>query len=382
MSSVYTKVMDHVFRWEGGYVNHRDDPGGATNFGITHKTLAKWRGVRSVTPDEVKAMTRNEAEQIYAANYWAKIRGDELPGPIAFVMMDAAVNSGPGNAVKAIQKACNSLGQTLKVDGKIGPKTIAAINNCETSPLLNEFIVRRGVFYGSLVTFTTFGLGWARRLVEGARAANSILEQEKRANTPAPPSAPSVKPARDAMAEIPSGLDVRRHFFDERGVQVFGTFFSLWGGWATAGHVMNQMLRTNPPFAPGAAEIDPQQMDAALLGCLLPDAQPSAPVEGQKVSVFGFPAGSSTPSIRSGEVYLRRPSSDAWIATIETPSEPVVVGMSGGPVCDEASGEVIGILITRNSPADLDADGRMDQNFDFVSLHDLWAAARQTAAVA
>jgi hypothetical protein len=132
------------------------------------------------------------------------------------------------------------------------------------------------------------------------------------------------------------------------------------------------MLKSSPPFANGQQILSPGQMDAALMGCTLPDRQPDAPQPGQKIIVAGYPAGSDTASIRQAEVYMQRPRTTDWIATISTPSEPVVVGMSGGAVYDATSHEVIGILITRNSPADLDADGRADQNFDFVALHDVW----------
>lgn len=379
--NVYERTMSHVFAWEGGYVDHPNDPGGATNFGITRKVLARWRGKPSIPKQEVKDLTIREAAEIYRANYWNKIMGDDLPPSIAFLMMDAAVNSGPKAAIKTLQRSVGALGKRIKVDGAIGPNTLRAARSVDEEKLLNEFVVRRGVFYGGLRTFTTFGLGWARRLVSGARLAHSILT-DSRVPTEETPSVEEAEdqstPASNTPSVIenspalPSSIVLKRHFFDERGIQVFGSFFQLWGGWITAGHVINQMLKTSPPFASGNQILYPGQMDAALIGCSLPHQQPPAPVVGQRIVVAGYPAGSSQPTFREAEVYMQRPSTTDWIATISSPSEPVVVGMSGGAVYDAQTKAIIGILITRNSPADLDADGRADQNFDFVALHDVW----------
>ena len=64
--------LDEVLRHEGGYADHPSDPGGATNMGITHKTLARWRKVSpwwKLSKDEVKALGREEAARIYRASY-------------------------------------------------------------------------------------------------------------------------------------------------------------------------------------------------------------------------------------------------------------------------------------------------------------------------
>ena len=45
MQPIFDRAHDFVAKWEGGFVNHKNDPGGATNMGITRKTLARWRKV-------------------------------------------------------------------------------------------------------------------------------------------------------------------------------------------------------------------------------------------------------------------------------------------------------------------------------------------------
>ncbi len=377
MANVFEKALAHVFAWEGGYVDHIHDPGGATNFGITRNTLAQWRGKSSIPKDDVKNLSREEAAQIYRVNYWNKVMADDLPPSIAFLVFDAAVNSGPGNAIKALQRSVSALGEPVRIDGAIGPVTLKAVRAVDEEKLLNEYVVRRGVFYGGLRTFTTFGLGWARRLVAGARTANSILLEARKGIGFVPPaSAPSLKQPQADKDRLPDELDISRYFFNERGIQAYGTFFRVWGGWMTAGHILTQMLRTSPPFAKGDQVIKPGNLDVALIGCIRPEKQPIAPQAGQKIIVGGFPSGAQTMSLRYGEVFLQRPASNNWIATINWPHEPVVTGMSGGPVCDADTGAVLGVLVTRNAPEDLDADGVLDQNFDFIALHDIWTAVK------
>ncbi len=59
-----------LFGDEGGYSNSATDSGGPTKFGVTHRTLAAYRGVPFVTAQQVKDMTIQEAEEIYRRSYW------------------------------------------------------------------------------------------------------------------------------------------------------------------------------------------------------------------------------------------------------------------------------------------------------------------------
>ncbi len=167
---------------------------------------------------------------------------------------------------------------------------------------------------------------------------------------------------------------VRRHFYNERGFQTYGSFFKYWNGWITAAHVLEESKNLIPPFADGAVLQRPQGLDAALIGCDLPNNPPANPKIGQAVYCIGYPAGSDKPAKRTAKIYLERPAmQDQWIAHIFTPDEPVVTGMSGGCVFDE-NDTPIGILITRNSPADLNNDRDPDESFDFISLSGVWHA--------
>ena len=186
------------------------------------------------------------------------------------------------------------------------------------------------------------------------------------------PSPASVKAStRLANAE---GVDVRRYFHNEHKFQCYTSWFAHWGGWISAGHCLTEAQDHLPDFAKGlAASKWPDGLDAALAGCSLPTNRPADPVIGQDVILQGYPAGCRHIETRTGRVYFER-TPGQWIAHIFAPDEPVVTGMSGGPVLDAKTRTPIGIIITRNSPADLNNDRDPDESADFISLSAVWDA--------
>lgn len=189
-----------------------------------------------------------------------------------------------------------------------------------------------------------------------------------------PPAQPPILTPRPKPAPpYTTALEVRRHFYNEAGFQTYGSFFAHWDGWITAGHVLSEAADLCPPFAKGDMQCWPDGLDAAVIGCTLPLIAPNPPRAGQEVIIKGYPSGSRHIEERRSTVYFER-SPGTWIAHIKTPDEPVVTGMSGGVVVDVDSGIPIGILITRNSPADLNSDRDPDESADFVALCDVWHA--------
>jgi len=164
----FTACLADVLVHEGGYVDHPKDPGGATNLGITHKTLARWRKVSpftSLPKSEVKALTKVSVAPIYRAYYWDEVRGDDLPGGLDAAVFDYAVNSGPGRAAKLLQRLVG-----VAQDGVIGSQTLAAVGKVTNlASLINAYCDARLAFLRGLSTFPNFGRGWTSR-VAGVRA--------------------------------------------------------------------------------------------------------------------------------------------------------------------------------------------------------------------
>lgn len=135
---------------EGGFVDHPSDPGGATNFGITQR-VARAHGFNG----DMRNLPLGTALNIYKSDYWDPIKAEQLPEVLRFHVFDAAVNSGPAQAIKWLQSAGG-----VTVDGVIGPKTLAAA----ASVTPGKYSGIRLRFMTDLPTWSTFGRGWARRI--------------------------------------------------------------------------------------------------------------------------------------------------------------------------------------------------------------------------
>ncbi len=128
MQDVATIAKEIVAR-EGGFVNDRDDPGGATKYGVTIHTMRRLgldkTGDGQVTVEDVRRLTRAEAEWIFIEHYFKRPRIDQLPQVLQASVFDMYVNAG-ANAVKVLQRLLRQMRQDVSVDGVIGPQTIEA----------------------------------------------------------------------------------------------------------------------------------------------------------------------------------------------------------------------------------------------------------------
>lgn len=122
-------IAEEIVAREGGYVNDPDDPGGATNYGVTIHTMRRLgldlNGDGVVGVADVKALTRDEAVDIFIQHYFQRPRIAELPQIIQASVFDMYVNAG-GNAVKILQRMLRDMGYAMSIDGAIGPQTIGA----------------------------------------------------------------------------------------------------------------------------------------------------------------------------------------------------------------------------------------------------------------
>lgn len=160
MKDNFEAALKAILHHEGGYVNHPADPGGMTNLGVTKRVWEEWVG-HEVDEKTMRNLTPEIVGPMYKVKYWDKIKGDELPTGVDYVVFDAAVNSGPGRAAKWLQ-ACVG----VEPDGGIGPKTLAAVAAVDASQLVEDYAKRRLSFLMDLQTWDTFGKGWGRRVAE------------------------------------------------------------------------------------------------------------------------------------------------------------------------------------------------------------------------
>lgn len=153
MATAFDQAFEIVVTHEGGYVNHKADPGGETKYGISK---------RSYPHVDIAAMTLTQAKAIYKLDYWDRLALDYADPGLALVCFDAAVHNGQSTAIRWMQQA-------LKVtpDGIMGPKTLAALEACRddcASEALVAVHAQRIHMMAKLPTWATFGVGWSKRL--------------------------------------------------------------------------------------------------------------------------------------------------------------------------------------------------------------------------
>lgn len=177
----FARRLAFVLAKEGGFVDHAQDPGGATNHGISLRyALSKGRVLDldrdgDVDAADIRLITPAIAADLYRKDFWRPVQGDALPAPLDLVMFDAAVNCGVGRAVQWLQAELR-----VAADGSFGPRTMAALEARlarpgTLAPLVREMLARRIAHHAALDDMPTFRLGWSRRLAALATLAGQEL---------------------------------------------------------------------------------------------------------------------------------------------------------------------------------------------------------------
>ncbi len=163
------EIAEEIVAREGGYVNDPDDPGGATNHGVTIGTLRRLgidvnRDTRIDVAD-VKALTRKQAVEIYLKHYFEGPGIAALPEALQASVFDMYVNAG-GNAVKILQRLLSDMGYPCEPDGAIGPQTIRAAQMAwEAAPshLADAYGIARRNYYYAIADKRPASRKYARR---------------------------------------------------------------------------------------------------------------------------------------------------------------------------------------------------------------------------
>jgi lysozyme family protein len=169
MLSNFPAALALVLKSEGNFVNHRNDPGGMTNLGVTRNVWRDWVN-RDVDEAEMRSLTPELVTPLYKARYWDACHCSDLPRGVDYAVFDSAVNMGPGRAAKLLQTALE-----VTADGAIGRATIAAATAADPTELLEAFSLGKEAFYQSLPTFATFGKGWLNRVAHVQDAAEQMM---------------------------------------------------------------------------------------------------------------------------------------------------------------------------------------------------------------
>jgi lysozyme family protein len=168
MKSVKDLASEIVAR-EGGYVNDPDDPGGATNYGVTLNTLRRLgvdvTGDTRIDVQDVRALSAPQAIDIYVEHYFQRTGIAQLPESLQPSVFDMYVNSGP-NAVKVLQRLLTQMGFDCDPDGQIGAQTIRAAqlaHEAAPSHLADAYAIARRNYYYSLADARPASRKYARK---------------------------------------------------------------------------------------------------------------------------------------------------------------------------------------------------------------------------
>lgn len=149
-------IAAEIVRREGGYVDDPDDPGGATNHGVTIHTMKSLgldlTGDGRVDARDVRALGPEKAAEIYVRHYFRGPRLDLLPAPLQPSIFDMQVNAG-SNAVRILQRLMAAFGLPLKDDGVVGPVTAKAVAQAMAlapDHLVDAYGIARRNYYYSL----------------------------------------------------------------------------------------------------------------------------------------------------------------------------------------------------------------------------------------
>ena len=151
----FDEAFDTLLGHEGGYSNHPSDPGGETMWGITRKVA-----IQEGYQGDMHVLPREFAKDVYRRRYWDAVMAERLPESLRYTVFDAAVNSGPHQAIRWLQRALD-----VGEDGVMGPLTLHALRDASGLKMAVLFNAERLDFLTSLPTWGSFGRGWARRIV-------------------------------------------------------------------------------------------------------------------------------------------------------------------------------------------------------------------------
>lgn len=158
----FDNAFDILMEIEGGLVDHPNDPGRLTNYGISKRSH----------PDiDIENLTKEGAKAIYKEEYWPWYMDSVTDWGVVSEMFEQLVNMRPSTAVKVWQRALNYLGAEIEVDGQFGPVTLRSINEYSRRMRVSLIKALNGVQFVHFLKlveggerFDTFARGWLRRI--------------------------------------------------------------------------------------------------------------------------------------------------------------------------------------------------------------------------
>lgn len=174
MKDNWEHAFDTVIASEGGYklTNIPGDLGGQTYAGIARVPNPDWEGWALI--DKGETPPKEMVMRFYKTRIWDRIKGDDLPTGLDYLVYDFAVNAGPGQSAKLLQRAVGA-----KDDGVIGNGTLGAVQAKTPAEVIEGFTEQKEAFYKALVEKrpeqSKFIRGWMNRVAHSKEVAETML---------------------------------------------------------------------------------------------------------------------------------------------------------------------------------------------------------------
>lgn len=181
MTARFDRAIGYTLHHEGRYVDDPDDPGMATNFGISLRFLLSrgeierfdYDGDGDLDADDVRAMSLEQASEVYRQSFWLPWFEDLSSEALAIKVFDFGVNMGPLQCGKLLQRSYNEMvpaSARLYVDGKLGPISQQALSMLSADSeriLISDLEDHAARFYYALAekraASRKYLFGWLRR---------------------------------------------------------------------------------------------------------------------------------------------------------------------------------------------------------------------------
>lgn len=182
MTTDFDRSILHVLAHEGGFVDDPDDPGGATNWGWSLRTLVKLGDTDGdgwddgdldhdgdVDADDIRMMTEEDAINLYRSQWWDRHGYGQYKYPVSSKLFDLAVNMGHRQAAKILQRSTWAIRgeQTIDDDGALGPRSQREIRLLDIASLRYAMRSEAAGFYRGLIAAKPvrrkYAGGWLRR---------------------------------------------------------------------------------------------------------------------------------------------------------------------------------------------------------------------------
>lgn len=167
-------AFERVIGHEGGFQQDYNDRGNWTEGRIGKGELkgTKFGITAMMYPDiDIKNLTPAAAKKIYQKDYWSRLDLSVFDKFESYLVFDAAINHGAGNAIRFVQGAVG-----VVADGVIGPVTRQAIKKRMPVLFCVAFLSHRLMFFTHISTWGNFGKGWARRVAKQMKEVSGYYE--------------------------------------------------------------------------------------------------------------------------------------------------------------------------------------------------------------